>query len=109
MRKKDAYKVLLIAMAAVLWGNNPLMVDATESETQYEILEESGRGQMESVYIDQNGSSVTTTQEDRDQESEMVEDGETEAVSEDIYGDYTIPGMEDYQEATKKDTLDSYG
>ena len=49
MRKKDAYKVLLIAMAAVLWGNNPLRVDATESEPSYEILEESKPGQMESV------------------------------------------------------------
>ena len=109
MRKKDAYKVLLIAMAAVLWGNNPLMVDATESETQYEILEESGRGQMESVYIDQNGSSVTTNQEDIDQEMEMVEEGEPEELPEDTYGDHTIPGLGDYQDATKEDTLDEYG
>ena len=109
MRKKDAYKVLLIAMAAVLWGNNPLMVDATESETQYEILEESGRGQMESVYIDQNGSSVTTNQEDIDQEMEMVEEGEPEELPENTYGDTTIPGLEDYQDATKVDTLDKYG
>ena len=109
MRKKDAYKVLLIAMAAVLWGNNPLMVDATESETQYEILEESGRGQMESVYIDQNGSSVTTNQEDIEIEKEMVEEGEPEELPENTYGDYTIPGLEEYQEATKVDTLNEYG
>ena len=109
MRKKDAYKVLLIAMAAVLWGNNPLRVDATESEPSYEILEESKPGQMESVYIDQNGSVVTTTKEDMDMETEMVEEGEPEALPENTYGDHTIPGLEDYQDATKKDSLDSYG
>ena len=96
-------------MAAVLWGNNPLRVDATESETQYEILEESKQGQMESVYIDQNGSSVTTTQEDIDMETEMVEEGETEAVPETTYGDHTIPGLEDYQEANQKESVDQYG
>ena len=74
MRKKDAYKVLFIAMAAVLWGNNPLRVDATESETQYEILEESKQGQMESVYIDENGSAVTNPQDDKEREKEMVEE-----------------------------------
>ena len=109
MRKKDAYKVLLIAMAAVLWGNFSLRVDATESEPSYEILEESKPGQMESVYIDQNGSVVTTTQEDMDMETEMVEEGEPEALPENTYGDHTIPGLEDYQYATKKDSLDSYG
>lgn len=109
MRKKDAYKVLLIAMAAVLWGNSPLMVDATESEPQYEILEESGRGQMEAVYIDQNGSSVTTNQEDIETEKEMVEEGEPEEVPENTYGDNTIPGLEDYRDATKVDALDKYG
>ena len=111
MRKKEAYKVLLIAMAAVLWGNNPLRVDATESEPSYEILEESGPGQMESVNIDQNGSSITTTQEEieRKKETEMVEEGETEELSESIYGDHTIPGLEDYQEANKKELVDKYG
>ena len=109
MRKKDAYKVLLIAMAAVLWGNNPLRVDATESEPGYEILEESERGQMESVNIDQTGSRVTTTQEDIEKEAEMVEEGEPEAVPENTYGDHTIPGLEDYQEATKKESVDQYG
>lgn len=109
MRKKDAYKVLLIAMAAVLWGNNPLRVDATESEPSYEILEESKPGQMESVYIDQNGSSVTTNQEDIETEKEMVEEGEPEEVPENTYGDNTIPGLEDYRDATKVDALDEYG
>ncbi|MBR4983559.1 MAG: hypothetical protein IKY94_13530 [Lachnospiraceae bacterium] len=109
MRKKDAYKVLFIAMAAVLWGNNPLRVDATESETQYEILEESKQGQMESVYIDENGSTVTNPQDDKEREKEMVEEGEPEEVPENTYGDHTIPGLEDYQEATKTDTLDAYG
>ena len=109
MRKKDAYKVLFIAMAAVLWGNNSLRVDATESEPQYEILEESGLGQMESVYIDQNGSSVTTGEEEIEREEEMVEEGETEELPENTLGDYTIPGLEDYREATQKDTLDVYG
>ena len=109
MRKKDAYKVLLIAMAAVLWGNNPLRVDATESEPQYEILEESGRGQMESVYIDQSGSTITTTQEDMEMENEMVEEAEPEAVQETTYGDHTIPGLEDYQDANKKESVDQYG
>ena len=109
MRKKDAYKVLFIAMAAVLWGNNPLIVDATESDPQYEILEESGRGQMESVYIDQNGSSVTTNQEDLKMEEEMVGQGETEDLPENTYGDHTIPGLDEYQQAVEKDTLDKYG
>lgn len=109
MRKKDAYKVLFIAMAAVLWGNNPLMVKATESETQYEILEESKPGQMESVYIDQNGSSVTTNQENIKMEEEMVEEGEPDVLPEDTYGDHTIPGIEDYQEATQDNVLDNYG
>lgn len=110
MRKKDAYKVLFIAMAAVLWGNNPLMVKATESsEPQYEILEETERGEMESVYIDQNGSSVTTNQEDIKMEGEMVQEGEPENLPENTLGDQTIPGLEDYQEATNTDNLNVYG
>lgn len=109
MRKKDAYKVLFIAMAAVLWGQNPLMVDATESEPQYEILEESGRGQMESVFIDQNGSSITTNEENIDIEKEMVEEGHPEESPSNTYGDQTVPGIEDYREATETEPLEQYG
>ena len=93
MKKKDACKVLFIAMAAVLWGSNPLIVDATEDEPQYEILEESQRGQMESVYIDQNGSSITTGQEDIKLEEELIEEGEAEELPEETLGDHTIPGL----------------
>ena len=110
MRKKDACKVLLIAMAAVLWGKYPLMVEATENdETQYEILEESVQGEMESVVIDQNGSTITTNQEEKEKEKEMLEDGEPEALPEETYGDHTIPGLDEYQEAIREDTQDEYG
>ena len=142
VKKKDACKVLLIAMAAVLWGNNPLLVEATEGETQYEFLEESGRGQMESVQIGQSGSSVTTSQDiveleeetgglDRmeslysgqsgsnvttsqdniNQEVEMLEEGEPEELPENTLGDYTIPGLEEYQEevGTEVSVLEEYG
>lgn len=109
MRKKDAYKVLLIAMAAVLWGSNPLMVEATENESQYEILEEPDRGEMESVVIGDSENDITTNPESMELEEEMVEDGKPEEVPENTFGDRTIPGLDEYQEAVGVDSLDEYG
>ena len=39
----------------------------------------------------------------------MVEEAEPEAVQETTYGDNTIPGLEDYREATQKETVEQYG
>lgn len=107
MRKKDARKVLLIAMAAVLWGNTPLMVEATEA--QYEFLEETERGEMESVVIDDSESDITTNPEDLELEEGMVEEGEPEELPENTLGDHTVPGLEEYQEAVGPDTQNEYG
>lgn len=107
VRKKDARKVLLIAMAAVLWGNTPLMVEATEA--QYEFLEETERGEMESVVIDDSESDITTNPEDLELEEGMVEEGEPEELPENTLGDHTVPGLEEYQEAVGPDTQNEYG
>ena len=107
MRKKDARKVLLIAMAAVLWGNTPLLVEATEA--QYEFLEETERGEMESVVIDDSESDITINPEDLELEEGMVEEGEPEELPENSLGDHTVPGLEEYQEAVGPDTQNEYG
>ena len=107
MRKKDVRKVLLIAMAAVLWGSTPLMVEATEA--QYEFLEETERGEMESVVIDDSESDITTNPEDLELEEGMVEEGEPEELPENSLGDHTVPGLEEYQEAVGTDTQNEYG
>ena len=109
MRKKDARKVLLIAMAAVLWGNTLLIVEAKKTESQYEILEESEIGEMESVVIDDSESDITTNPEDLELEEGMVEEGEPEEIPENTLGDYTIPGLEEYQDAVGTDTQNKYG
>ena len=108
MRKKDARKVLLIAMAAVLWGNTLLIVEAKKTESQYEILEESEIGEMESVVIDDSESDITTNPEDLELEEGMVEEGEPEEIPENTLGDYTIPGLEEYQDAVGTDTQNKY-
>ena len=104
VRKKDARKVLLIAMAAVLWGNTLLIVEAKKTESQYEILEESEIGEMESVVIDDSESDITTNSEDLE-----LEEGEPEELPENTLGDYTIPGLEEYQDAVGTDTQNKYG
>ena len=109
MRKKDACKVLLIAMAAVLWGNNPQIVEATESEPQYEILEETRPGQMETVHINQSDANETTSQEDIILEEELVEEGAGEDLPEEKLADYEIPGLEEYQDGTEALNRDVYG
>ena len=111
MSKKDACKVFLIAMAAVLWGNNSLVIRATESETekQYKILEESEKKEMESVVVGQKKDDVKTKQEDLDLESEMVKEGESKERPETTLSDREVPGIDEYRDSQEINSVDKYG
>lgn len=109
MSKKDACKVFLIAMAAVLWGNNSLIAKATENEDRYEILEETEQGEMESVLVGQEEEEESTNREDIDLETGMVEEGEPKEVPENTLGDREVPGIEEYQDSRNEGSLDEYG
>ena len=125
MSKKDACKVFLIAMAAVLWGNNSLVIRATEIETEieieaetetetetekkYQILEESKKQDMESVVVGQKDDDTKTSRDELDLESEMIKEGESEERPEDTLSDHEVPGLDEYRDSKKTDSVDKYG